>query len=67
MSRRIETATRRRIPVAGGHIICYEMQAGAGGARPPSGTTGSGQPPRPLPVLFIPGWGGVVEGFEEVI
>ncbi|NBF41771.1 MAG: hypothetical protein GVY14_15285 [Spirochaetes bacterium] len=67
MSRRIETATRRRIPVAGGHIICYEMPAGAGGVRPPSGTTGSRQPRRPLPVLFIPGWGGVVEGFEEVI
>lgn len=58
MSRRIETATRRLIPVAGGHIICYEMPAAAAGSR---------QPPRPLPVLFIPGWGGVVEGFEEVI
>ena len=76
MNRRIETATRHRIPVAGGHIICYEMPAGtgesagppgAGDARPASGTTDSPQPPRPLPLLFIPGWGGVVEGFEEVI
>jgi pimeloyl-ACP methyl ester carboxylesterase len=68
MSRRIETATRRRIPVAGGNIMCYEMPVGNGapdalGA--PAAPVVTASPP--LSVLFIPGWGGVVDGFEEVI
>jgi pimeloyl-ACP methyl ester carboxylesterase len=77
MSRRIETATRRRIPVAGGHIICYHMPGRATASAPARASAhgppqaapkdSSPHPTRPLPVLFIPGWGGVVEGFEEVI
>ena len=73
MSRRIETATRRRIPVAGGNIICYEMPVG-NGTPDAHEAPALGAPDAPmltpgpsLPVLFIPGWGGVVENFEDVI
>ncbi|MFP4373798.1 MAG: alpha/beta fold hydrolase [Spirochaetaceae bacterium] len=66
MNRRIETARRRRIPVAGGYIICYHMPSRATAAGP-ARTDGSLHAPPPLPVLFIPGWGGVLRGFEEVV
>jgi pimeloyl-ACP methyl ester carboxylesterase len=57
MTWRIESARRLEIAVRGGTIVCYEMGAPA----PPTAAR------RSLPILFIPGWGGVLEGFEDVL
>jgi pimeloyl-ACP methyl ester carboxylesterase len=55
-------AERHEIPVAGGTIVCYRIEAAAAAT-----ASRSPESVRPLPVLFLPGWGGIIEGFDEVI
>jgi pimeloyl-ACP methyl ester carboxylesterase len=67
MTWRIERAERREIPVSGGRIVCYLMPA-QGTPRPhPAPAAQPRSRAGTLPVLFLPGWGGVIEGFADVI
>lgn len=54
---RSASARSLEIPVPGGAILCRHIPA----IRGTSGAT------RPLPLLFLPGWGAVLAGFEAVI
>ena len=52
-STRVARAERHRVPVPGGAITMYFMPAE--------------QPGRGLPIVYVPGWGGTIEGFLDVI
>lgn len=78
---RIESADPREIPVPDGSITCYVMpktapsatgpsrEAGpaTAGPSPGSGPATAGPSPAGLPIVFLPGFGGGIEGFTDVI
>lgn len=54
----MRVARASRIAVPGGAITAYRMPALA---TPPVGSV------QPLPVVFVPGWGGMIDGFRPTI